>query len=219
MSSNPPDLQAVLWDYGGVFTPSPFHALDAYASQLGISAVRLVDIVLGYALPDGGHPWHRLERGEVALSEAVEEIRRLAAEAGLGSFSIRDFFGTMRPDDAGVSRDEVFDAVRRLREAGVVNVIVSNNVAEFAEHWMAVLPDGLFDDVIDSSAVGVRKPDPAIFRLALERAGAPAPHRVAFFDDHQGNVDGAAALGIRARLVGAEPMDAVSALLRELGLD
>jgi putative hydrolase of the HAD superfamily len=73
----------------------------------------------------------------------------------------------------------------------------------------------LFDCVIDSSEVGLRKPNPAIFHLALERVGGIAPARAIFIDDFAGNVDAAAALGIRGVLVGHDPAPAL-AELREL---
>lgn len=215
-----PPIETVLWDYGGVFTPSPFHAMTSYASELGVPSDRLLDLVLGYSVPDGDHPWHRVERGELALSDAIDEIRANASdEPGMAEFEMRGFFGAMRSDDDGAARQAVFDAVARLRDVGVTNVVVSNNVKEFAQHWLAVLPEGLFDDVIDSSAVGVRKPDAAIFRLALERAGQPDPERVAFLDDYIGNIDAANALGIHGILVGPNPMDAVAQLARRAGLD
>ena len=80
--------------------------------------------------------------------------------------------------------------------------IVTNNIREFADGWRAMLPvDELFDVVVDSAHEGVRKPDPRIFRLALERLGGTAPEAAVFLDDFHGNVAAAERLGIRGILV------------------
>ena len=93
------------------------------------------------------------------------------------------------------------DAVRAVRAAGLRCGLVTNNVAEFGDGWRSLLPvDELFDEVIDSSAVGMRKPDPAIYRLALARVDA-RPAEAVFVDDMPGNVAAARALGITSVLV------------------
>ena len=86
--------------------------------------------------------------------------------------------------------------------AGCRTAIVTNNIREFGQGWRGMLPIAeLFDAVIDSHEVGVRKPDPRIFELALERVGAVAPARAVFLDDFQGNVAAAERLGLRGVLV------------------
>ena len=76
--------------------------------------------------------------------------------------------------------------------------MVTNNVAEFGNFWRNLLPlDELFDDVVDSSEVKMRKPNPAIFHLACERLGVE-PSRALFVDDHPGNVAGAERAGLSA---------------------
>ena len=72
--------------------------------------------------------------------------------------------------------------------------------------------------MVDSSEVGLRKPDPAIFVLALERLGGLTPGQAVFLDDHPGNVAAAAELGITAMLVGENPLEAAAALLALLDL-
>jgi epoxide hydrolase-like predicted phosphatase len=88
------------------------------------------------------------------------------------------------------------DLVREFREAGAKTAVVTNNIREFADYWKPMLPlDELFDDVVDSSEVGVRKPNAAIFSLACERLGVP-PGRTLFVDDYEGNIVGAKAAGL-----------------------
>src|SRR5205807_4802790 len=72
--------------------------------------------------------------------------------------------------------------------------LLTNNVRE-AVDWRGDLPSGIFDHIIDSSAVGLRKPDPAIYRELLRRLGRPA-EEAAFIDDFEENLPPAADLGI-----------------------
>jgi putative hydrolase of the HAD superfamily len=215
MTSN---IEAVLWDFGGVFTQSPFHHLDEYAMGLGSTGDVLVDLVLGYHLDDGDHPWHCLERGELSLADAAREVTKLAVEAGIEGFDLQAFFATMGGVDGGVHREAMFAMVEQVRASGRRNAVLSNNIVEFSSRWRALLPDGLFDDVVDSSEVGFRKPDPAIFALALERLGGLSPDQAVFLDDHPGNVAAATEIGITALLVGENPLDTAAALLDLLGI-
>jgi hypothetical protein len=78
--------------------------------------------------------------------------------------------------DDGIDRTIVADKVRALRASGLRMGIITNNVREYSDRWRGMIPvDELFDDIVDSSAVGVRKPNPDIYRLALRRLrGHPA---------------------------------------------
>src|SRR5262249_3265317 len=106
--------------------------------------------------------------------------------------------------------------VRRLRSDGYRVGLVTNNVKEGSGAWRAMLPlDQLVEVVIDSSAVGLRKPDPRICHLALDELGGIAPGRAVFLDDAPGNVAGAEAAGLRAILVG-DPDEAIQELRRVL---
>ena len=74
-----------------------------------------------------------------------------------------------------------------------------------------MLPDGLFDGIIDSREVGVRKPDPEIFKIALSKAET-LPHQTIFLDDYPEHVDVAQSLGIIGINVGANPLEALTEL-------
>jgi epoxide hydrolase-like predicted phosphatase len=118
----------------------------------------------------------------------------------------------------GGIRTDMVDFCRSLRDDGVRTGLLTNNAAEFADFWRPLLPlDELFDDVVDSSQVGMRKPDARIYQLSLERLGASA-ERTAFVDDAPGNVEGARRCGLQAVLIGPRPSDepAAIAALREL---
>ena len=74
------EIKAVLFDFGGVFTDSPFHAVHAYGEALGIGAREVTGIVFGSYENDGDHPWHQLERGEITLESAREQILNIGLE-------------------------------------------------------------------------------------------------------------------------------------------
>jgi epoxide hydrolase-like predicted phosphatase len=168
-----------------------------------------VELVFGPYHADTDHPWHRLERGQVTLADAMAEITAACIAEGI-AFEAAQMFASMGGSSG--ARAEVVAAAVAYRQAGIRQIVVTNNVREYRDGWRSMVDvDALFDDVVDSSEVGVRKPDRAIYELALERVGVPA-HRVAFLDDAPGNVAAARALGIRAIHVG----DPVSAALEEL---
>jgi len=207
-------FDAVLFDFGGVFTASPFHAVGKMAAELGTSAERLVDVVFGSYSSDTDHPWHRLERGELPVEEARQAILSLGTEQGFEA-DLYKLFAAMA--SSGGIRDALVECARSLRRDGLRTGLLTNNVAEFREHWRGTLPIGeLFDDVVDSSEVGMRKPDLRIFALACERLGVE-PARALFLDDHPGNVDAAKKAGLEAVLVGEDPAGALAELDRLLG--
>jgi putative hydrolase of the HAD superfamily len=114
-------------------------------------------------------------------------------------------------------RDARVEAARAARAAGWRTGLITNNVREFGDAWRAMLPvDELFDVVVDSHQVGMRKPDPRIFRLALEQLGGVAPERTVFLDDFPGNLAAAKALGMRTILVDHDWDVAVTELRRLL---
>ena len=76
------EFDAVLWDYGGVFSASPFSALDAWAAERGIEPSLLHEVIFGPYDQDADHPWHRLERGELDFGAAREGIMGSARARG-----------------------------------------------------------------------------------------------------------------------------------------
>ncbi|MBX3285888.1 MAG: HAD family phosphatase [Actinobacteria bacterium] len=189
-------MEAVFFDFGGVFISSPFAAAAEAARQRGIPEDELLELVFGPYDLDGDHPWHRLERGELSFADTTAAIAELAAAAGHQGVDPMDVLMALATERS--VRDFMVDLVRDLRSRGLATGIITNNIAEFGEAWRAMIPvDELFDDIVDSSAVGLRKPNPAIYLLACERLGV-APEAALFIDDHEGNVAGARAVGMGA---------------------
>ena len=194
-------IRAVLFDFGGVYTASPFGALDAIGAQSGADPTVLLETVFGPYHEDTDHPWHRLERGEVDLMTARDEIVALGRERGVDAdpFQMLAALG-----GSGGARAAVVDATRRVRARGHRTALVTNNAKEFREGWRRLVPvDELFDVVVDSSEIGIRKPDRRIFELTLERLSGV---------EFAGNVAAAEALGLHGILVEDDPTAALAAL-------
>jgi epoxide hydrolase-like predicted phosphatase len=210
----PGRFDAVLFDFGGVYTNSPFATFESAALELGADPGLVHEIVFGSYDRDTDHPWHRLERGEVSLVDAREAIVELAAARGIELDPI-DILARTRV--GGGAREAMVSRTRSLRAEGYATALVTNNAREFGVAWRAVLPlDELFDVVIDSSEVGVRKPDPAIFQRALDSLGGVAAERSVFLDDFPGNVEAARRLGMRGVVVGEDLGAALAELDRLL---
>jgi epoxide hydrolase-like predicted phosphatase len=207
-------FDAVLFDFGGVFTGSPFHAFTDAGKEIGARPGQIEAIMFGPYHEDTDHTWHRLERGEITLGAAVEAIKAEGLRQGL-EFDPLEIL--MRLGGGGGVRTPLVERVRELRREGYVTALVTNNVAEFRVHWRAMIPVAeLFDRIVDSSEVGIRKPDPAIYRLALEQLGDVPPERSVFLDDYESNVKAANDLGIHGLLVDDDHTAAIAALDRVL---
>ena len=206
-------IEAVFWDFGGVFTGSPFYHLDSYARSLGTTNDRLLEHVFGRYEANGDHPWHRLERGEGTLAEALEAATESFRADGIEGFTSDGFFKAMSGTSSDERREMVVAKVRELNEAGIRQAIITNNAKEFGDMWRQLIPvDELFEAVIDSSAVGIRKPDPRIYQLALARMDVSRPESSAFLDDFEPNVIAARDLGMHGVLVGEDIAPALAEL-------
>jgi len=204
-------VDAVVFDFGGVYTPSPFDAMVTLGDRLGIEPAAAMAHVFGPYDRDTDHPWHQAERGELDIEATRDAILAAALEEGL-EIDLYEVFG-MIAGTGGDVRAEMVERTRRLRVEGYRTALITNNVVEFREHWRAMLPlDELFDVVIDSSEVGMRKPDPRIFELALTQLGGVDPARSVFLDDYPGNITAAEALGMHGVLVEAAYDDAIRRL-------
>jgi epoxide hydrolase-like predicted phosphatase len=203
-------IEAVLFDFGGVFTGSPFHAVRESRHLGEHDPEVMIEIVFGPYDRDTDHPWHRLERGELSLYDAHKLLCELAIERGLEIDPFDTLKGMSFSDGTA---DDFVERTLRLRAEGYRTALVTNNVREFSDGWRKLIPvDELFDVVVDSCMIGMRKPDPRIFHRALEELGGIAPERAVFLDDFAGNVDAAIALGMHGILVGVDRPAAITVL-------
>lgn len=198
-------ISAVLFDLTGVLTTSPWPHLTAAAGGN-------VELLVGAYHDDGDHPWHRLERGEIGFAEWYRDVSALAAEAGVEL----DLAPMAALQTEMVVFPHVVERVLELRRAGYKTALLTNNVREGSKMWRSLLAvDDLFDVVIDSSEVGVRKPNRAIFELTLAKLGINDPATAVFLDDLESNIAAARAVGMHGIVVG-DPPDAALAELDAL---
>jgi len=202
-------IEAVLFDFGGVFTESPFLAAHEAGEELGIDVDVAFDLCFGTYHDDGDHPWHRLERGEMTLEDARRTLREMAVERGFDVDPIEFLFRLARDDH---QREPIVQRALAIKAGGLRTACVTNNILEFGDGWRSLVPvDELFDAVIDSCQTGVRKPDPRIYRLALDAVDVDAEAAV-FLDDHPANVAAAEAMGMRGIVVGRDRLAAFDRL-------
>lgn len=217
--SDRPGLRAICWDVGGVFTGTPHAAITDLATERGVEIEALSSAVFGPFDRDTDHPWHRLERGELSLRDGWELIEAEIAAVGV-DLTLRDVL--RRISRQGGDRRGVVAVVREAHDAGILNAVITNNVREFADMgegkgWRRFVPLELMQVVADSSAIGVRKPDPAIYEHTLA-ALEVQPCEAVFVDDTAVNVEAAIGLGMAGVLVGPDPSAAIERIRSLAGL-
>jgi putative hydrolase of the HAD superfamily len=196
-------LEAVVWDFGGVFTTSPFEAFNAYETRAGLPRdfIRAVN-----AANPLGNAWARFESARI---DAAAFDAAFLAEASALGHAVRG--ADVLPLLSGAVRPRMVAALKACKARYKVGCI-TNNVVHGHGPGMAASPEGaaraapimaLFDQVIESSKVGVRKPEPAIYRMMCEALGV-APQACLYLDDLGINCKAAAQLGMKAIKVVSE---------------
>jgi putative hydrolase of the HAD superfamily len=188
-------ITAVICDFGGVLTTPLVRTFLAFQEQSGVSLERLGSAMARLARePDGEHPLFRLEKGEISEAEFLGALAdALGGDVMLDGFGER-YFEHLHPNE------EMIALMRRLRERGLRMALLTNNVREWEPLWRAKLPDidEIFEVVVDSAFVGMRKPEPGIYELTLERLGGVAANDCLFVDDIDANCEMATELGMTA---------------------
>ena len=187
-------IRAVVSDFGGVLTAPLMLGFARFQEDTGATPAMFGAALARAAAADGGrNPLFELEVGAINEADFLGALERelgalLERPVSLHGFGER-YLGSVP------SNDELFAYFRELHDAGVRLAICTNNVREWEPIWRTKLPiDEIFETVVDSAFVGVRKPDPAIYALVLERLGLPA-EECAFVDDIAVNVGAARELG------------------------
>ena len=211
-----PAVRAVLWDFGGVLTESPFVAFRSFERERGLPGNFLRDI--NTRNPDG-NAWARFERSELTPDEFD---RAYAAETRTAGYEVRGLdvidllYGELRP--------EMVRALRTCKQH-YTNACVTNNVntgpgrginrdPQRRMQCQAVLD--LFDTVIESSKIGARKPEPRFFELVCTRL-CIAPEQAVYLDDLGVNLKPAKAMGMHTIKV-EDPATALAELETALGI-
>ena len=192
-------VRAVIFDWGGVVTNPILDTVAAWLAADRIdwdsyAAAMRPWVQQAYAQQDGVSPIHALERGEVSDEEFESALASLLVGVD-GAPVVADGLLT-RMFAASVLQDEMLDLIKQLRQRGIRTSLLSNSWGA-RDGYPRHLFDELFDDVVISGEVGMRKPEERIFQLALTRLGLSAAECV-FVDDVEGNIVAAQALGFLA---------------------
>lgn len=185
-------IRAAFFDFGGVILSSPFEAFNGFEARNGLphDFIRTIN-----ATNPDTNAWARFERSEVAFDEFCDLFEAECRAQG-HEVAARD----LMPLLAGEIRPAMVEAVRRCQER-LVTACLTNNWVSFADFPADARASGrdsvlsLFHHVVESSKVGVRKPDPRFYEIACEWA-AVEPDEVVFLDDLGVNLKPAAAMGM-----------------------
>jgi len=188
-------VKAVISDFGGVLTTPLGNSFAAWQRESGIPLEELGTAMAAATQRHGEHPLFVLEKGEISQAEFV---RRIDTELS----GDRSLDGMLDVYFAHLERNhEMIDLMRDLRGRGLRMALLTNNVREWEPRWRALLPeiDEIFETVVDSAFVGMRKPEPEIYTLTVERLGGGiVPADCVFLDDIAINCDTASDLGMAA---------------------
>jgi putative hydrolase of the HAD superfamily len=208
--------RAVLWDFGGVILSSPFEAFNRYEAEIGLPK----DFIRSLNARNGDtNAWAKMERSEVSLEGFVELFEEEARQQGHeldGWRILQSLSGDIRP--------QMVEALRRCSRAFRV-ACITNNMKHGEGPGMARSPDKakdvaeimmLFEHVVESSKLGLRKPDPRIYRHACDLLGVQ-PEDCVYLDDLGINLKPARALGMRTIKVG-DPDVAIDELQAMVGI-
>ncbi len=215
-------INAVIFDFGGVISSPLFVGIGAFEEAEGYPRGSLLRLMFGEthyigvegravadavaADPDAAvaegevedePDWHLLEKGHLTMKTYFERVVEKAPTVlgkPIDMYAYGRFWRTTAPGVHWM----VVHKMRELKTRGLRIGLLTNNVKEFGDNWRAMFPiDELCEEVVDSSHVGMRKPDRAIYELTCTRMNV-APDRAVFVDDNAENIAAARAYGMEA---------------------
>ncbi len=189
-------VTTIISDFGGVLTTPLAEAFATFEKNHGVPLEVLGRAMHKLAEEHGEPPLFALERGEIPESLFISQLRgaleiELEKPVEIGTFG-ETFVEELRRNEP------IIEKMYELKATGYRMGLLTNNVREWEPVWRGMLPvDEIFEVIVDSAFVGMRKPDPAIYELTLERLGVTAAESV-FIDDIAVNCDAARALGMES---------------------
>jgi putative hydrolase of the HAD superfamily len=193
----PGGIETIISDFGGVLTSPLVQSFAKVQDVTGIPMESLGEAMSRISEREGEHPLFELEKGRISEPDFLDKLGD-ELEPALGHrpemHRFREvYFEALDPNEP------MIELMRSLKSAGYRMAMLTNNVREWEPLWRSMLPvDEIFELVVDSAFVELRKPDPAIYELILERLGSPAPESCLFVDDIEVNIETARELGLAA---------------------
>jgi putative hydrolase of the HAD superfamily len=187
-------IRAVVCDFGGVLTTPLQGSFQAFSDASGIPLEAIAAALVALEERDGAHPLHELECGRVSEASFMAGVAAQIGEAlgrdvAMHDFSERYFAGL-------AANTPMIELMATLRDDGYRMALLTNNVREWEPYWRALAPiEEIFELVVDSAFVGMRKPDREIYDLTVKRLRV-APEKCLFVDDLERNCATAREIGM-----------------------
>jgi putative hydrolase of the HAD superfamily len=198
-------VKAVVFDFGGVLITPITNQLGAVAAQHDVPMTTMLEILLGPHL-SGDHPWHRAERGELAVADIQPQLQHWADPHGV---TLRgDEIDALLASGGYTVVKEMAAKVAQLKRDGVITGLLTNTFAEFRPTMERDLNFADFTQVVESFAVGCRKPEAKIYEATRELLGVNHDE-ILYLDDFVQNIAAAEAFGWSTIQV-ADPVAAVA---------
>ena len=192
-------FDAVVFDFGGVLITSISNQIGTIAATHDVEPAVMLELMLGPRHSGAEHPWHRAERGEIAVADIQSLLDPWAAQHGIELHG--DEMERMLAPGGYTVVDQMVDRIRELRANGYRTGLLTNTFAEFQPTMQRDIDFALFDVVVESFAVGARKPERSIYEETRQRLGVD--HRsILYLDDFDQNLVEPIALGWRTIHVG-----------------
>jgi putative hydrolase of the HAD superfamily len=229
-------ISTVIFDFGGVISSPLFVGIGAFEASEGYPKGSLLQLLFGETHyigvegravaeamaddPDAAEAagevldepdWHLLEKGQLDVGTYFSRLSE-RAPAILGREIDMESYGRFWRTTAPGVHWMVVHKIRELKSRGLRLGLLTNNVKEFGEHWRTMFPlEELFEEVVDSSHVGMRKPEREIYELTCSRMGVK-PTETVFIDDNADNIAAARAYGMEVVHFGVNPWEALRQL-------
>jgi epoxide hydrolase-like predicted phosphatase len=185
VSGNHDGFEAVVFDFGGVLITSISNQLSTIAESHGVETAVMHEVILGPRDSGPDHPWHRAERGEIAVAEIQELLDPWAGERGVTLHG--DEMERLLAPGGYTVVDAMIERVTLLRSEGYRTGLLTNTFAEFRPTMQRDIDFDLFDVVVESFAVGSRKPERAIYEIT--QSGLGVDHgAIVYLDDFEQNL-------------------------------
>ena len=185
VSGNRGGFEAVVFDFGGVLITSISNQLGTIAATHGVDTAVMHEVILGPRDSGPDHPWHRAERGEIPVADIQGLLAPWAEPRGV-ALRGDEMERLMAPGGYTVV-DEMLVRVAQLRAEGYLTGLLTNTFAEFQPTMQRDIDFDLFDLVVESFAVGSRKPERAIYEIT--QTGLGVDHdAIVYLDDFEQNL-------------------------------
>ena len=189
-------IEMVITDFGGVLTTPLNEAFLSFQDRLEVPPETFGIAMKEVLEKTGKHPLFELECGRITEAEFDDQLAdalepHIGHRPNIRQFGL-DLFGELKVNSG------MIDLIREVKRDGYRASLLTNNVKEWEKLWREMIPvDELFETVVDSAFVGVRKPDPRIYELILGRVDLP-PEACIFIDDMKINCEAATELGLHS---------------------